>query len=271
MTAFVNHFGFEFRSGLRNPSIMLMNYLFPLAFYAFMGLVMTRINPDFVQSIIPAMIIFAGMASTFLGLPGPLVQDRETGVFRTYKINHVPALSILAVPTLATVIHTVIAALIVTLTAGPLFGAQAPVHLGWFLAILLLTVLTFGALGALIGVVSADARATVLWSQLLFLPSMMMGGLIMPLDILPDTLARLAGLLPPAHAMQAFMGLAYGAETTMNPVVSVMVLAATALLATCLAIYLFNWDQDNRSRRGHPLLGLLVLAPMIVGVLTSFG
>jgi ABC-2 type transport system permease protein len=45
MTAFTSHFAFEFKTGLRNPTAMLMNYLFPLGFYAMMGLVMTQINP----------------------------------------------------------------------------------------------------------------------------------------------------------------------------------------------------------------------------------
>jgi len=30
MNAFANHFAFEFKSTLRNPTLLLMNYLFPL-------------------------------------------------------------------------------------------------------------------------------------------------------------------------------------------------------------------------------------------------
>jgi len=37
MTAFVNHFVFEFKTGLRNSNLLLMNYLFPLAFYAILN------------------------------------------------------------------------------------------------------------------------------------------------------------------------------------------------------------------------------------------
>ncbi len=267
MTAFGHHFGVEFRFGLRNSSVLLMNYLFPLAFYALMGLVMTQINPGFTQTMLPAMVIFAGMASALLGLPTPLVEAREAGIYRTYKINGVPALSILLVPTLATVIHALLAATIIAVTAGPLFGAPVPLHWGPFVAIAVLTMITFGAIGALIGVVSADARATVLWSQLVFLPSMLLGGLMMPLDVLPASMLPVAALLPPAHAMQALMGFAYGQPTAFDPTVSVLVLAATAVLATTLAVYLFAWDRVNRTRRAPPLLALLVLAPMLVSAL----
>ena len=84
--------------------------------------------------------------------------------------------------------------------------------------------------------------------------------------MLPTSMRPVAGAAAPAHAMQAFAGLAYGQETVLDPTVSAGVLLATALLAFGLAIYLFNWDSRNRARRGHPLLALLVLAPYIVGI-----
>ena len=217
MTAFTTHFTFEFKTGLRNATLLMMNYLFPLGFYAIIGLVMTRINPAFKETLIPAMVVFVAMASMLLGLPGPLVEQREAGIFRTYKINGVPALSILSIPALTTMLHTLIASTLIVITAAPLFGGVLPVNWGAFVMISLLTVFTFGALGALIGVVSANSRATVLWSQLIFLPSMLLGGLMMPLSLLPPSVLIVSALLPPAQAMQAFMGLAYGQATTLNP------------------------------------------------------
>jgi len=47
MNAFVYHFGFEFRTGIRNKQLLLMNYLFPLGFYLMMGFIMAEINPFF--------------------------------------------------------------------------------------------------------------------------------------------------------------------------------------------------------------------------------
>ena len=68
MRAFINHFSFEFRTGIRNKSLLLMNYLFPLAFYAMMGLLMAELNPMFLDTMIPAMIVFAALSSMVLGL-----------------------------------------------------------------------------------------------------------------------------------------------------------------------------------------------------------
>ena len=127
MNAFINHFSFEFRTGIRNRQLLLMNYLFPLGFYLMMGFVMPAINPPFLASLIPAMVVFAILAATFLGLPDPLVKAREDGIFRSYKINGIPAGSILTIPALTTLLHLVIVTVIITVTAPILFDAPLPV------------------------------------------------------------------------------------------------------------------------------------------------
>ena len=108
MAAFTNYFSFEFKTGLRNPSLMLMNYLLPLGFYAMMGAVMVKINPGFGDILIPAMIVFTAMSTALLGMPGPMVEQRDAGVYRSFKINGVPALSILMIPVLTTIFHSLI-------------------------------------------------------------------------------------------------------------------------------------------------------------------
>ncbi|GAF92256.1 unnamed protein product, partial [marine sediment metagenome] len=45
---------------------------------------------------------------------------------------------------------------------------------------------------------------------------------------------------------------------------SVIALLASGVLAFGLAVYLFSWDRRNSTRRGHPLLALLVLLPFVI-------
>jgi ABC-2 type transport system permease protein len=113
-------------------------------------------------------------------------------------------------------------------------------------------------------VVSTDSRSTVLYSQLIFLPAMLLSGLMMPLDILPSSVRGVSALLPATHAMQAYQGLAFGQQTVLAPWASLLILLATGASAFGLAIYLFSWDSRNSSRRGHPALALLALVPCLV-------
>ena len=266
MTAFVNHFSFEFKTGLRNANQLFINYLFPLGFFLMIAFIMPQINPGFRETMLPAMVIFAMLASNILGLPSPIVESREAGIYRSFKINGVPAESILSIPVITTIFHSLITSAIIIALGIVVFDAIPPVNWPAFVGLTFLTAFTCGTLGALIGVISENTRATVLWSQLIFLPSMLIGGLMMPIGILPEAVQPFSALLPTTHAMQSMLGLAYQAETIFNPWVSTGVLIASTGLAFGLAIYLFNWDNRNNARRGHPLMALLVLIPYVISM-----
>ena len=266
MNAFIHHFTFEFRSGIRNKQLLLMNYLFPLGFYLMMGFIMPSINPPFRDVIIPAMVVFTILAATLLGIPDPLVNARENGVFRSYKINGIPSISILVIPALTTILHLVLVAVIITVTAPLLFHAPSPVN--WINYILVFGAMAFACAGlsVLIGVVSPSSRMTVLWSQLIFVPSMLLGGMMVPYSMLPAAAGKISQLLPATQAMNAFNGLAMGKEAAFSAWGSVSMLFVSGVLAFGLAVYLFSWDSRNTTRRGHPLLALLVLLPYIMGI-----
>ena len=266
MNAFITHFAFEFRTGIRNKQLLLMNYLFPLGFYLMMGFVMAEINPPFREDIIPAMVAFAVLAATLLGIPDPLINARENGIFRSYKINGIPSISILIIPALTTILHLSVVATIITVTAPLLFDAPLPQNWFNYLLIFIALAVACAGLSVLIGVISPSSRMTVLWSQLIFVPSMMLGGLMVPYSMLPDAAGKVAQLLPATQAMNAFNGLAMGKVADFSPWGSVIALVLSGILAFGLASYLFSWDSRNSARRGHPALALLAFLPYIIGI-----
>ena len=267
MTAFTAHFSFEFRTGIRNKTLLMMNYLFPLGFYLMMGLIMPAINPDFRSAIVPGMTTFAIVASTLLGLPDPLVSARESGIFRSYKINGIPATSILFIPALTTALHMIIVVGIIAISAPVLFDASAPENWLNFSLVSLASLLACIGIGILIGVIAPSTRMTVLYAQAIFLPSMLIGGVMMPYNLLPEAVQKIAQLLPTTHAMNAFYGLAMGGVADFSPWGSVVALAASGLIALGLAVYLFSWDSKNSMRRRHPIMALLILVPYLIGLL----
>lgn len=259
--AFIAHFAFEFRTGIRNKNLLLMNYLFPLGLYVMMSLIMPGINPLFQDTIIPAMITFGMLAAALLGLPDPLVQAREAGIFRSYKINGVPALNILLIPALSTILHIIVVATLITITAPLFFDAPLPENLSVFALIVLGTAVALAGLGILIGVVAPNSRLTVLYSQVIFLPSMIIGGVMLPYSMLPPVAARVALLLPSTYAMNAFNGLAMGGAADFYAWGGVLTLFMGGLTAFMIAWYLFRWDNQNNGRRRQPALALLAFVP----------
>jgi len=266
LKAFINHLSFEFKTGIRNKALLIMNYLLPLGFFLMMGFVMGGIMPEFRSTMIPAMIVFAILSTTFLGIPDPLVNAREKGIFRSYKINGVPAVSILIISILTSMVHCVITAVIIIISAPVLFQADLPVSWLHFSIVFLAMAFACSGLSVLIGVISPNSRASVLWSQLFFIPSNLLGGMMVPYSILPEVAKKAAQILPPTHAMNAFRGLAMGYASDYSPWASISILIAGGVIAFILAIFLFNWDNHNTTKRKFHPLAILALLPYLIGI-----
>jgi ABC-2 type transport system permease protein len=267
MRAIARHAAFEFGSGLRNRAMLLLLYLFPLGFFLLGGALMVGVNPFFRDTLVPAMVVFAVLAGCLLGLPDPIVSAREAGIYRSFRVHGVPAAAILLLPAAATLVHLALVATVVTLVGPLLFDAPPPVRPGAYVGVFLAAGLAHAGLGLLVAVVSASTRATVLWSQLVFLPSVLLGGLMMPIELIPEALASVARLLPATHAMNAMRGLAYGETTGWSPVGSLLVLMVGAVVAVALAVWLFQWDRRAEARRAPPILGALALVPYLAAML----
>ena len=81
MSAFANHFQFEFRTGIRSLTLLSLTYLIPLGLYVMLGFVLIDIDPAFGEMFIPLMIIIAILLATLLGLPDPLVIGSQSRYF----------------------------------------------------------------------------------------------------------------------------------------------------------------------------------------------
>lgn len=112
---------------------------------------------------------------------------------------------------------------------------------------------------------SSSARIVVLWSQLIFLPSLLIGGLMIPSSALPGALGKVGLLLPATHVMNVYQGLVQNQTTASNPLLSVIILLAGGVMAFGLALYFFSWDSQNQTQRGHPAMAVVTLLPYLVG------
>ena len=267
MRAFKNHFIFEFKTGIRDKNLLLLNYLFPLGFYVLISVLMVNINPVFVETLIPAMILISILASTLLGLPDPYVKMREAGIFRSYKVNGVPAASVVVIPPLTIILHMVIVSAIIILTAPIFFDAPLPQNWVNFLLVFVLTLFASTGLGVLIGVASSNTRATILWAQLLFIPSMMISGFFVPAQMLPLVIKKVGMLLPVTHSFNLFKYFSYQQYLGYDALWSMLILFAGGIISFSLAIFLFNWDSKNNTRKGHPAFAFLAIVPYIVGAI----
>jgi ABC-2 type transport system permease protein len=265
MNAFINHLAYDFRTGIRDRAKLFMFYLFPLVFFLLVGGLMTATNPFFKAMMLPAMVIFAVMCATLLSLPNALVEAREAGVFRSYRINGVPAASIVAIPVFTILAHVAVVAVVVSVAGVAMYQGVAPASMAGFVLAALLAYAAHAGMGALVGVAAGNTTASMLAAQLIYIPSIILGGLTVPASVLPPALRRVALLLPASHAMKAFSALAMPDGAPM-PWASLAALAAGTVLSFVLAALLFEWDSRRSAPSRKALLALLAAAPYAVAM-----
>lgn len=265
MKAIINHMGFEFKSIIRDKTLLLMNYLFPLAFYFMMQAIMPSINKEFSEYMIPGMTVFVVMVSTLLGMPNPIAASKEKGIYRSYKIYGVPLKSVLLVPVITTMVHITIVSIIILVTSTSFFGSTFPEQFLNFCLVYFVSLFAFAGLGTLIGVCSTNNRVTVLLAQVIFIPSMVIGGVMMPTEMLSQNMQKISKILPSTHCMNALGALAFNKKPVYSISSSIIVLLLGGILSFAFAAYLFTWDSKS-DKPIKNLIGLAALLPYIISI-----
>ena len=261
MKAYTYHLLYDVKTGLRDKSLMLMNYGFPLGFLLLAGLFMTQVNPFFKEIMVPGMILFGIMSSTLLNLSSAQIQMRETGIFRSFSVNGVTLSSLVSIPVISSVIHSILVSLIITALSLLFFDAVGPLHWGWFFAVLFVVAVCLSTIGMLIGIVSPNQRAGILLAQMVYIPSVILGGLMVPSDMIPENLRFIVALLPASHGIEAFQNLSMaGGNGDVTPVI---ILIASSILNMLLCAFLFQWEA-GRQKGTKPLFGILAVCPFLI-------
>lgn len=230
----------QLRMDARDKGTILVFYLVPLGFYAVMGAVFSSVNPEIKPVLSATMAIFSITMGAVIGLPPALVKLREAGVLRAYQVSGIPGRSILAGMGISAFLHLALVAVIISVSAPLLFGAQMPQYMGGYLLTLLALLVCSVALGLLIGVVASTQAAAMMISQAVFMPSLMLSGIMFPANLLPAPLEYLGNVFPATHAMRAFHALAYGAHTDFQGSLALGIVFGMAFLAVIASVWKFE-------------------------------
>ena len=153
----------------------------------------------------------------------------------------------LSVYAISAFLHLLAVSAVIYFVSPLAFGAGVPQRPGVYFGVLSVYILTCIGIGLLIGVASRGQSFATMVSMIVFLPSLLLSGIMFPSNMLPRAFGRIGRIFPATHALQAFDGLAYRMGTDLDPVFSLCVVAATGLLMFVLAVgWLGRLRKDER-------------------------
>ena len=224
----------EFLRMLREPAFGVPVVAFPAMFYLLFGVALNRGSAGAAQYLLATYGAFGVIGAAMFGFGVTVAMDREKGYLRLKRTLAVPPGALLLAKTTMAALFAVVISLVLALLAATLGGVSlAPWQWATLLAVNVLGVLPFAAIGMFFGsLVGGNAAPALL--NVLYLPMAFLSGLWLPLAMLPAFLAKIAPLWPAYHLGQLALkvvGHDQGAHVWLHLLVLALVTVAFFALA----------------------------------------
>jgi ABC-2 type transport system permease protein len=240
----------------RSKAAIFWTLAFPLFLLLLFGLIFGRTSPIGVTYLMPGIWTITVISSTFFGASMRMVQERENGLFRRFRVTPVSAVAVVGAYGLTTLI-TLAVSLVLQGIAGRLIFRINPAGSILSLALVLFAgLLAFIPLGLLVGSIARDLRSAPVITNLLFFPMMFLSGAAFPFFFLPDWVQGLARFLPSTYLMEALQGVVVRGETVADVLFPLAVLLVTFAAGVGVNALLFRWESSQPLRRRNLTLAL---------------
>ncbi|MFE3680656.1 ABC transporter permease [Streptomyces griseus] len=192
-----------------------------------------------VEAYVPVAVLLSMIMAGLMAMPPVITGYRERGILRRMSTTPVRPTSVLGAQVGLHAAASLFSA-VLTLAVGRIVsGVALPGQILGYLLTLLLAVVCVLALGALISALSPTTKIAQAVSISVFFPSMLAAGVYMPIQQMPDVMARIVELLPFGAAAQALNQATAGDWPDWN---HLGVLALWTLVLSASATRWFRWQ-----------------------------
>lgn len=196
MGGFLYGIALQWKLDLRNKGIIITYYIVPLVFFAFMGGIFTSIDPMAHKTLIQSMTVFGVSMGAIIGSPNPLVETFRSDIKKAYRVGNIPLWTAVANNFISGFIHLFIMSIVIFFVAPIAFKATVPSNTILYFSSLVLFIATCLSVGTVLGLVVKSLSKLTMISQFVFLPSIMLSGIMFPSNMLPEFLQGLGKIFP---------------------------------------------------------------------------
>lgn len=212
MSGFLYGAALQWKLDIRSKSLLVTCYIVPLIFFLLMGGIFTSVMPEMRDTLIQSMIVMSVSMGALIGLPPSLIETYGSEVKKVYKANGIPVCLGLVTMFLSAFVHLMISCVIILFLSPILFDAALPVQLPFFLLALAIYIIVSLSVGSILGLAVRNQAKLTMIAQLVFLPSIMLSGIMFPLDLLPDFLETAGRIFPAFWGYQLMLADGFRSE-----------------------------------------------------------
>ena len=230
MKAFIYGLGLQFRLDIRSRSLLLTCYVVPLAFFALMGGIFTSVMPQSSGTLIQSMSVFVVAMGAVIGVPPQICEEYSGSIKKVYKANGVPLCAGVITHFISAFIHLLIVCAIIFAVAPVAFGASLPQNIAAYFGLLALYIAVSLSVGCVFGLFGKSPSSLAMYAQIVFLPSILLSGIMFPASMLPQFMQYIAYVFPATIGFQAMTAFAAWHLPVLVAVFVMLCIAVTLIL-----------------------------------------
>lgn len=230
---------------LREPASIVFGIALPLILLLIFGNVPTFNEPvegnsfTLFELYIPILMITVLIFIGLLGLPGPLLRDREIGWLKRISTTPISPAKLLAAQVAINLILVAVGFTILVAGSILIFGLEIAFDIAGFILSIMLATFTMFSLGLLItSVAPSQSTGNGITMGLLY-PLLFFAGVYVPIEVLPSGLQTAALFTPVGAAVKALNSSMTGSFPSFVPLI---VMAAYTVVFSYVAIRYFRWE-----------------------------
>lgn len=227
MGAFLYGIFLQWKLDIRSKTLLITCYIVPLLFFAIMGGIFTSVMPEARYTLIQSMTVFGVTMGALIGLPPSLVEIYSSDIKKVYKANGVPLYLGLVLTNISAYIHLFIMSIILYIAAPIAFNAEIPENPALYFASLAIFIAVSLSIASIIGLAVKDQAKTSMVSIIIFLPSIMLSGIMFPIELLPKAFEIVGKIFPASWGYRAMADRTFQLENLL-PLVAILILAICA-------------------------------------------
>src|SRR5438270_7164258 len=201
MNGLLNHLWLTFKLNFRNPLAIIYGYVVPVVFLLAFGAFFRSDKPPLIHEM-GQLLTVTVLGGACFGMPTAMVAERERGVWRRYRLLPAGIGGIILSAMVARFVIVVGAALVQIGLAWIVYRTPLPRHPGQLAFAFVFVTFAFLGLGLVIAMLADTVPAVQALGQAIFLPMIMIGGVGIPLRVLPAWAQKVAGFFPGRYAVE---------------------------------------------------------------------
>ncbi len=221
----------QLKLDIRSKTLLITCYIVPLIFFLLIGGIFISVMPEMKSTLIQSMIVMNISMGAIIGLPPTLAETYGRDIQKVYKANGVPIYLGFVTIFLSTFVHLMISSSIIIILAPLIFKASLPAQLPYFFLGLTMYIIVALGIGGVLGLVVKNRAKLTMVSQLVFLPSIMLSGIMFPIDLLPNFLLIIGRIFPASWGYQLMLDNSFCFE---NVWYLILILALEVILCSLL-------------------------------------